>query len=244
MKLLNLLSLLLDYPSAELVAAEPELLALVQASKVPEAQRGALVQFIQTRCQSNLLDWQSQYDSLFERGRSLSLLLFEHVHGESRDRGQAMVDLQQQYQAAGLEIGVRELPDYIPLYLEFLATQGDQNARLGLEEVAHILAVLACRLDERDCDYAVIFHVLLGLAQVPVDLADLQQQVRQEQPDDTPEALDKVWEEEAVSFANGADKSACGGAQYRPSPQQRRDQEEFINLDQLHSASPHHPAAV
>ena len=56
------------------------------------------------------LDWQSDYDALFERGRSLSLLLFEHVHGESRDRGQAMIDLIAQYKEAGLEIGMKELP--------------------------------------------------------------------------------------------------------------------------------------
>src|SRR5690606_22756321 len=83
-------------------------------------------------CGGDLVDVQARYSELFDKGRALSLLLFEHVHGESRDRGQAMVDLMAQYEAAGFAIGVRELPDYIPLYLEFLATREDLEAREGL----------------------------------------------------------------------------------------------------------------
>ena len=79
---------------------------------------------------------------MFERGRALGLWLFEHVHGESRDRGQAMVDLIEQYKQAGLQLNLNELPDYIPLFLEFLATQGSENAREWLSEVEHILAYL------------------------------------------------------------------------------------------------------
>lgn len=67
------------------------------------------------------LDAQAQYSELFDRGRATSLLLFEHVHGESRDRGQAMVDLLAQYEQHGLQLNSRELPDHLPLYLEYLA---------------------------------------------------------------------------------------------------------------------------
>ena len=233
MKILQIISLLMDYPETGIKEAQQELVAGINESTLTEAHKKSLIDFVHARCQLNLLDWQSEYDSLFERGRSVSLLLFEHVHGESRDRGQAMVNLQQQYQAAGLDIGVHELPDYIPLYLEFLATQGEENARIGLEEVAHILAVLACRLDERDSNYAALFHGLLSLSCVAVDLNDLTQQIKQEARDDTPEALDKVWEEEAIRFSADSDADACGTAQSRPSPLQSRDQEEFLNLDQL-----------
>ncbi len=102
---------------------------------------------------------QARYDGLFERGRSVSLLLFEHVHGESRDRGQAMVDLLDRYTQAGLEIDVTELPDYLPLYLEYLSPLPDaESARAGLAEVAHILALLALRLEERGSGYAAVFR--------------------------------------------------------------------------------------
>ena len=233
MKILNVLSLLMDYPTEALVNAQEELIAAVGESTLPTANKQSLIDFIKTRCALKLLDWQSEYDSSFERGRSLSLLLFEHVHGESRDRGQAMVNLQQQYQAAGLDINVRELPDYIPLYLEFLTTQGEANARAGLLEVAHILAVLACRLDERANNYGAIFHALVYFAEVQLDLADIQAQIKNETRDDTPEALDKVWEDEAVTFGGDTRSSACGSSQIHPSPLQSKMHQEFLNIDGL-----------
>lgn len=233
MKILQVISLLLDYPTERIAESYEELLDVVQQAALPEELKQALSELVVVRGAMRLLDWQSEYDGLFERGRAVSLLLFEHIHGESRDRGQAMVNLQQQYQAAGLDIAALELPDYIPLYLEFLSTQGEANAQLGLEEVAHILAVLACRLDERNSNYAVLFHSLLHLAQVQVDLTDIQQQIKNEQRDDTPEALDKVWEEEAVSFTAESDTDACGISIKRPSSLQSKDHQEFINVESL-----------
>lgn len=233
MKLLQVISLLMDYPTENIANARFELLEIVAQSSLSVELKKSLSDFVYKRCVMPLLDWQSEYDGLFERGRAVSLLLFEHIHGESRDRGQAMVNLQQQYQAAGLDIAALELPDYIPLYLEFLSTQGDANAQIGLEEVAHILAVLACRLDERNSNYASLFHALLLLSQVQVDLSDIQQQIQQEQRDDTPEALDKVWEEEAVSFTAESDTDACGISIKRPSAAQSKDHQEFINVESL-----------
>jgi nitrate reductase delta subunit len=233
MKLLQVISLLMDYPTENIAKARVELLEIVAQSSLTFELKKSLSDFIYERCAIPLLDWQSEYDGLFERGRAVSLLLFEHIHGESRDRGQAMVNLQQQYQAAGLDIAALELPDYIPLYLEFLSTQGETNAQIGLEEVAHILAVLACRLDERNSNYAALFHGLLHLSQVQVDLGDIQQQIKGEQRDDTPEALDKVWEEEAVSFTADSDADACGISIKRPTQAQSKDHHEFINVESL-----------
>ncbi|MCD8521961.1 MAG: nitrate reductase molybdenum cofactor assembly chaperone [Saccharospirillaceae bacterium] len=235
MKILRVISLLLDYPTQELVAAQTELREAVAASSLAAADKAALQQFIQMRCAGDLFDWQEQYDGLFERGRSLSLLLFEHVHGESRDRGQAMVDLQNQYKEAGLEISTKELPDYIPLYLDFLSTQGNDNARLGLQEVSHILALLACRLEQRESDYASLFHALVGLSEVALDLNDLRGQIAGEVPDNTPKALDKVWEEEMVSFMDNAE-SSCGTGN-RPSEGQRRDQYIPLNTELLNASA-------
>ncbi|KKO49784.1 nitrate reductase [Arsukibacterium sp. MJ3] len=223
MDILRVISLLLDYPQPQLQLVSNDLLAIVQQSGLSTAQQQQVSQFITQRCQSDIMDWQSEYDGLFERGRSLSLLLFEHLHGESRDRGQAMVDLMNQYQQAGLDIGVRELPDYIPLYLEFLSTQGDENAQLGLAEVAHILSVLLCRLEQRDSNYQALLGALIELSGVPVELAPLREQLKTEKPDNTREALDKVWEEEMVTFGPGADKEGCA-SNSQPTETQRRDQ--------------------
>ncbi|MGM0481471.1 MAG: nitrate reductase molybdenum cofactor assembly chaperone [Pseudomonadota bacterium] len=233
MQVLQVISLLLDYPKPELIAARAELGALIQHSSLATKDKTALMEFLETRCAMSLMDWQSEYDGLFERGRALSLLLFEHVHGESRDRGQAMVNLNNQYKQAGLELGVKELPDYIPLYLEFLSTQGDENARLGLEEVAHILALLTARLEQRGSNYSLLFEALLNSSGVEIDLNDVRQQIANEKRDDTAKALDKVWEEEAVTFAGNDQMQGCPTAQNKPSEGQRRDQYVPLNTDDL-----------
>ena len=228
MQILQVISLLLDYPTELLHDSQTELEQIVEASALSDAAQNALLAFINNRLAKDLMDWQAEYDSQFERGRSLSLLLFEHLHGESRDRGQAMVDLQAQYREAGLDISQKELPDYLPLYLEFLSTQGAENAQIGLEEIAPILAVLTCRLEQRESNYAALFQSLLLLSAAEVDLADIKAQIATEKRDDTPKALDKVWEEEMVSFiGNEQANSACGSGN-KPTDGQRRDQ--FIPL--------------
>lgn len=233
MQIIQLVSLLLDYPQPHLLDGKDDMLAIIANAPLTAAQQQAMTDFVQDRLSGDLMDWQSEYDGLFERGRSLSLLLFEHVHGESRDRGQAMVNLMNQYKEAGLDIGVKELPDYLPLYLEFLSTQGNENIAFGLQEVAPILALLACRLEQRDSNYAALFHALLSIANADIDLDDIKQQIAGEQRDDTPKALDKVWEEEMVNFMdNNQASSACGTAN-KPSEGQRRDQFVPVSTDLL-----------
>lgn len=230
MKILSVISMLLDYPQPELIEARAELVQVINQSQLNAQHKAAVNQFIEQRFNSDLMDWQAEYDGLFERGRSLSMLLFEHIHGESRDRGQAMVNLLAQYHQAGLDISAKELPDYIPLYLEFMSTQGSENGRLGLEEVAHIFALLACRLEKRQSSYADLFHALLSLAQIPLDLDDLREQIVDEKPDNTPKELDKVWEEEMVNFMDNAQNSC---APQRPTEAQRRDQHIPLNTELL-----------
>ena len=198
---LRIIARLLDYPQQDFVDHQDEVLAaLAQAKELDAEQQTLLVSLIQKSASRPLLDRQAEYCELFDRGRATSLLLFEHVHGESRDRGQAMVDLLAQYRADGLELNAKELPDFLPLYLEYLA-QGDR-ARIwrGLQDVAPILALLAARLDERQSDFAPLFSLLLALSGSSANPALLQEQVAQEARDDTPAALDAVWEEEQVAF--------------------------------------------
>lgn len=231
MNVLTLISHLLDYPTQALCDAQEQIQERLQQDEcLREEDKAAILQFIDGRLQMPLLDWQSDYDALFERGRSLSLFLFEHLHGESRDRGQAMIDLMTQYKQAGLDIGVRELPDYIPLFLEFLSTQGEANARLWLQDVSHILALLQVRLVQRESDYAALLTALVNLAKADIDFDDLMKQVKGEARDDTNEAIDKVWEEEMVTFGGESQAEACGNSNNKPNETQRRDQEVPIHL--------------
>jgi nitrate reductase delta subunit len=201
MRSLKVISLLLDYPSSELLEIRQELIEEIRADKaLPEGQRAPLIEFIDQLCTTDLLDAQDNYVGLFDRGRSLSLLLFEHVHGESRDRGQAMVDLMAIYEDNGFQIDAKELPDYIPLFLEYLSKRPVEEVQQWLADVSHILALLETRLDQRKSFYAVLCTALIEISGVEVERKELVAKVATEAADDTPEALDKVWEEEMVRF--------------------------------------------
>ena len=194
MRVLQLIGLLLEYPDAELWEHREEALALIDA-EVP-----ALRAFVGPLLAGPLLDRQAEWCEVFERGRATSLLLFEHVHAESRDRGQAMVDLLERYQQAGLQLSCRELPDHLPLYLEYLSILPPVGAREGLQNVAPILALLGGRLKQRQCQYYQLFDALLALAGSRLNSDSVTQQVKGEKRDDTRQALDAVWEEEQVKF--------------------------------------------
>ena len=215
---LLVISRLLEYPDDALWQHQQELRdALAEGEALNLQQAAQLNGFITTLCCRELLDAQASYSELFDRGRATSMLLFEHVHGESRDRGQAMVNLMNQYQQAGMEIDSRELPDHLPLYLEYLSQREESEARGGLQDVAPILALLAARLKQRESDYAVLFDVLLGLSQSDVEVESVSLQIADEARDDTPQALDAVWEEEQVKFVADA---GCGESEI--SSHQRR----------------------
>lgn len=218
MKILKVLSLLIDYPTNELFEGETLALSKQIVSKSPLISpevRQQIIDLIDDMIEIGSLEAQARYDGLFERGRSLSLWLFEHVHGESRDRGQAMVDLMDQYQQAGFEIGLKELPDYLPMYLEFLSYQAavtgdDIQIRIDIADVSHIIALLAARLKDRGSLYEGCFNALLQIAGKPlVVVEELQQQVKKEQRDDTKEALDEEWEEEVVDFLGAQQEERC-----------------------------------
>ena len=194
MQILKIIALLIEYPDETLWENRDEALSLI-AQDAP-----MLLPFAQQHLSAPLLDKQAEWCEVFERGRATSLLLFEHVHGESRDRGQAMVDLMSQYEKAGLVLDCRELPDYLPLYLEYLSIVSDDEAREGLQNVAPILALLGGRLKQRDTPWYLLFDALLNLAGSPLSSDSVTKQVKQETRDDTRQALDAVWEEEQVKF--------------------------------------------
>ena len=194
MRILKVIGLLLEYPDELLWENRDDALALVRAD-VP-----SLTPFVGELLTAPLLDRQAEWCEVFERGRATSLLLFEHVHAESRDRGQAMVDLLAQYEQHGLQLNSRELPDHLPLYLEYLAQLPQSEAVEGLKDIAPILALLSARLQQRESRYAVLFDLLLKLANTAIDSDKVAEKIADEARDDTPQALDAVWEEEQVKF--------------------------------------------
>ncbi|HUS95859.1 MAG TPA: nitrate reductase molybdenum cofactor assembly chaperone, partial [Hyphomicrobiaceae bacterium] len=158
---------------------------------------------------TDLFDLQERYILLFDRTRSLSLHLFEHVHGESRDRGQAMVDLQQLYEQHGLAFVSTELPDFLPLFLEFVSTIPDDEARDLLSEPAHIFEAMRLRLKKRKSPYEAVFWCLQHVAKGKPNPDAVKAMLDAPDPDANDlVALDAAWEEEEVRF--GPSASECG----------------------------------
>ncbi len=205
---LKALSLILSYPTAELQAAMPEIGGTLAAETRLTAQaRRELRPLVEALGQDDLYALQEGYVALFDRSRTLSLNLFEHIHGESRDRGGAMVDLLEMYRAGGYEPTGWELPDHLPMLLEFLATRPASDARETLAEAAHILEALATRLARRESAYAAVFAALLQIAGPAADREAVAELVAEPETDpDDLAALDAVWEETEVTF--GPDPNA------------------------------------
>lgn len=196
---LRALSLLLGYPSAELQAHVDDIRQALRKERLVSAAAlealGPLFSKLET---GDLFDLQADYTDLFDRSRKLSLHLFEHVHGDSRDRGPAMVDLGQTYIDRGFIMTLSELPDYLPLYLEFLACQPFEEARDLLGEPAHVLAALQQRLAERDSPYAAVFGALLALAEARPDAEALKALLERDPA--TEADVDDEWREAPVTF--------------------------------------------
>lgn len=209
---LKVISLLLSYPTADLQAEVPALkTALMKNVALGARERTALCRLADDIASRDLYDVQERYVLLFDRTRSLSLHLFEHVHGESRDRGQAMVDLASTYADDGFAIDAKELPDYLPLFLEYLSVKPEQDAAELLGQTLHILTTLKERLKKRKSVYVNALAVLESLALGKPDEARVRELL--DLPEDDPtnlDALDRIWEEEVVMFGGNAGEEACG----------------------------------
>lgn len=201
-------SLLLSYPTGELQHAMSEIGGVLASDmRLTAAARRALRPLVEELSGHDIYDLEERYVLLFDRSRTLSLNLFEHVHGESRDRGGAMVSLVETYRDAGFDPVTSELPDHLPVLLEFLATQPAAEAKEILADAAHIFKTLTTRLVRRESPYAAVFAALQQLSGVKPDMDAVADML--EQPEDDPndlQALDAVWEETEVTF--GPDPNA------------------------------------
>ncbi len=200
---LKALAALLSYPTPELAAALPEIARLAGAERrISRRHRAALDALVDELRRSDLIDAQEHYVALFDRGRATSLYLFEHVHGDSRDRGQAMVDLKAVYAQAGLTLAGNELPDYLPALLEFLSLRPIEVTREMLGDCAHLLRGIGEALAAGGSRYASVFAALLALIG-EAGLAALPRRI-EEKP------IDEEWAEAPVIFGpEGAPGAGC-----------------------------------
>jgi nitrate reductase delta subunit len=205
------LSALLDYPTAEMVASLSAIeAALAEERALGEEELLAVRHFICDLERRDLLDLQERWINLFDRSKRLALHLYEHSHGESRDRGQAMVNLALTYRMNGFELNAAEMPDYLPLFLEFLSVIPEVHAKRYLTDATEIIEALRIRLDERDSTYAAVLGALVTLAQREADHVQVEAILagEPEDPKDL-EELDREWAEEPVDFTVGSALKDC-----------------------------------
>lgn len=211
MKTLRALAALLSYPTADLVAALGEINEVFdREGLVPAAERSGLDRLVRELGTLDLYDLQERYGLLFDRTRALSLHLFEHVHGESRDRGQAMVDLLKVYEEGGYSPTASELPDFLPLFLEYASTREPKEGIALVGQPANVIAALAERLAKRQSAYAAVMAAVLAISKAKPDDATLA--ILRAEPDPEPddlEALDAAWAEREVTFGPGTDSGSC-----------------------------------
>jgi nitrate reductase molybdenum cofactor assembly chaperone NarJ/NarW len=205
---LKALSLILSYPTPELQRAMPEISAVILSdSRMTTLVRRDFSALLEALAGDDIYLLQETYVGLFDRSRTLSLNLFEHVHGESRDRGGAMVSLVETYRDGGFDPATSELPDHLPVLLEFLSLRPFAEARETLANATHIFEALSERLERRESRYGAVFAALLQLSGQSADKDAVAELLAR--PDDDPddlEALDAVWEESEVTF--GPDPNA------------------------------------
>lgn len=208
------LGALLDYPTEPLQAAADEIeAALVAEQALPAADLVEVGGFIERLRTTDIMDLQEYWVGLFDRSKRLALHLHEHSYGESRDRGQAMVDLALTYRMNGFELAASEMPDYLPLFCEFLSQVPDSAARRYLGEAVEIIEALRIRLEERDSPYAALLAALVSLSVKEADTAEVEAILAGEPEDPKSlEELDAQYAEDPVTFGAGAAMEDCAYA--------------------------------
>jgi nitrate reductase delta subunit len=199
------LSALLAYPSAELVAALPEIATIVEREpRLSRRDKDALHALAKALESADLLDAQEAYVALFDRGRTTSLHLFEHVHGDSRERGQAMVDLKEIYARNGFVLSANELPDFLPAVLEYVSQRPEAEAKEMLGDCAHILRAVGEALQDRASGYSAVLAAALAMARAPGLAA-----CRRDKTAAKEKPIDDEWVDEPVIFGP-AGAPGCG----------------------------------
>jgi len=203
-KTFKTISLLLSYPDQELQEFLTEVIPVLNDESLLEKQHlDGTAEFVKYYSKLPLMEWQEQYVQLFDFTRSVSLHLFEHVHGDSKDRGQAMIDLAEEYLKAGLKLESGELPDYLPVFLEYLALLDKDEATGLVTETVHILGAIRYRLEEKSNPYAHLFSALISLSDEPVEKDIMEKVITNQKPVD----FDREYKDEAVRF--GGNENPC-----------------------------------
>ncbi|PCI51060.1 MAG: nitrate reductase molybdenum cofactor assembly chaperone [Alphaproteobacteria bacterium] len=210
MKTFKILGLLLSYPKEELIGHLDDLMQVLELEKLlPARNLKKIKAFTEDLKAGGIYDLQESYVELFDRGRAHCLQLFEHIHGESRDRGMAMVNLAEAYEQKGFYVSKGELPDYLPLFLEFLSLCPLDEAMDFLGDPINVIAAIGVKLKKRGASYAAVFEAIEALSKVKPD-QDMIALARAEPLENlTHDDIDKEWEEANAFDNSDVDSADC-----------------------------------
>jgi len=222
MRSLRVLSRLLTYPNAELLAHTDALKeVLVEDGFLKKKTLKKLSKFLDEFGGTDLMQAQENYVEIFDRGRAHCLHLFEHVHGESRFRGQAMLDLSDRYAEKGLIVGVGELPDYLPVFLEFISICEPEEGLETLAQAAPVIATIGEKLKRKKSGYQHVFAAIVELSGAKLNAADIEKAADAALPNiQTLDELDKEWQEPE---AFGSEDCGTGGCSPMPLVPSQKD---------------------
>lgn len=210
MKTFKILGLLLSYPKEDLIIHLDDLMRVLELEKIlPRRNLKKIKAFAEDLKAGDIYDIQETYVELFDRGRAHCLQLFEHIHGESRDRGMAMVNLAEAYGEKGLYVEKGELPDYLPLFMEFLSLCPLDEAMDFLGDPINVIATIGVKLKKRGASYAVIFEAIEALSKVKPDQDMIALAKAEPLESLTNEDIDKDWEEANAFDNSDVDSADC-----------------------------------
>lgn len=209
----KILGLMLSYPSEELISAGQAMRGKIKEEKwLSREHLEALDQVFDYFENTDLLDLQECYVDLFDRTPSLALHLFEHVHGDSRDRGQALVDLDNIYRDTGLHNDSEHTPDYLPLFLEYISMLEPEKARSDLDGAINVIGVLEGRLNNRESVYAHVVSALRDMASRAPNQALVKNALKADSGRPmSPEEMDEAWEEQFAFAMNDGEQGSNTG---------------------------------
>ncbi|MEW8692767.1 MAG: nitrate reductase molybdenum cofactor assembly chaperone [Candidatus Thiodiazotropha endolucinida] len=167
MQVYKLLARLLEYPDTELMAHLPEIIKRVKSDQgISARERDDLMQFISWMQLHDLTGMQADYVQTFDMTPEHALHLTHHLFGDDRGRGPALIDLMEHYRAEGLDIDQQEIPDYLPLILEYASTLDDMQARVFLGDARKVITVLAENLEKVNSPYARLLRIVENRGQL------------------------------------------------------------------------------
>jgi len=161
MILYTILSRLLDYPDSDLKGNLDVIDEVLEKdSHITEQEHTAITAFIEQMRQKSLMELQQDYVQIFDMVPEHSLHLTHHLFGDDRGRGPALVDLSEHYKGMGLGMKVGEIPDYLPLILEYVSTLDEIAARIFLADAGKVLTVIAANLEKSGSHYAPLVRLV------------------------------------------------------------------------------------